>query len=137
MPQPLSHAEILEKLSACLVPALGITAKEVTPDASLVDDLGAESIDMVDIVFRIRKEFGLHLDFADLQSALYGGLSEAEFFDSNRSVTPAGLTRLQTLLPDFDPAAYHSGLSERHLYSLFRVRHLVELIATRLEKMND
>ena len=49
---------IYEKVKECVVEALGVDDDEVTPDAVLFDDLGAESLDLLDIVFRLEKEFG-------------------------------------------------------------------------------
>jgi len=50
-----SRDEIFEKVQAALVDALGVDDDEVTPEATMVGDLGAESIDFLDIVFRLRK----------------------------------------------------------------------------------
>ena len=53
----LSQEEIFKKVQAVLVDALGVDNDEVTPDASLKDDLGAESIDFLDVSFRLEKAF--------------------------------------------------------------------------------
>jgi acyl carrier protein len=49
----LSHEQIFEKVRTALVDALGVDEDEVTPNATMVGDLGAESIDFLDIVFRL------------------------------------------------------------------------------------
>lgn len=54
-----SRDEIFAKVQETLVDALGVDDDEVTKDATLVDDLGAESIDFLDIVFRLEKNFGI------------------------------------------------------------------------------
>ena len=54
---PLSRDEIYAKVQGVLVDALGVDDDEVTPDATLQGDLGAESIDFLDIVFRLEKAF--------------------------------------------------------------------------------
>ena len=53
--------EIFEKIQVALVDALGVDDDEVTPEATLVGDLGAESIDFLDIVFRLEKAFDISI----------------------------------------------------------------------------
>jgi len=58
--------EIYEKVSATLVEALNVDEDEVTPEATLQGDLGAESIDFLDIVFRLEREFGIKIPRGEL-----------------------------------------------------------------------
>ena len=58
--------EILEKIKTALVDALGVDEDEVTPEATLVGDLGAESIDFLDIVFRLEKAFDIKIPRGEL-----------------------------------------------------------------------
>jgi acyl carrier protein len=56
---PAQQEEVFEKVRTCLVDALGVDEEEVTPGATMVGDLGAESIDFLDIVFRLEKTFNI------------------------------------------------------------------------------
>ncbi len=58
--------EIYTKVSATLVEALNVDEDDVTPEATLQGDLGAESIDFLDIVFRLEREFGIKIDQKEL-----------------------------------------------------------------------
>ena len=58
--------EVLDKVRETLVDALGVDDDEVTPEATLVGDLGAESIDFLDIVFRLEKAFDVSIPRAEL-----------------------------------------------------------------------
>ncbi len=58
---PAQQAEVFEKVRNCLVDALGVDDDEVTPEATMVGDLGAESIDFLDIVFRLEKTFNIKI----------------------------------------------------------------------------
>ena len=58
--------EIFEKIQTALVDALGVDDDEVTPEATLVGDLGAESIDFLDIVFRLEKAFDIKIPRGEL-----------------------------------------------------------------------
>ncbi len=57
----MPREEIYKKVQAVLVDALGVDEEEVTPDAVIRDDLGAESIDFLDIMFRLEKAFGIKI----------------------------------------------------------------------------
>ena len=57
--------EIYEKIKTALVDALGVDEDEIVPDATLVGDLGAESIDFLDIVFRLEKAFAIKIPAAN------------------------------------------------------------------------
>src|SRR2546425_11281838 len=61
-----SREEIVQKVQTCLAQALGVKASEVVPEATLVDDLGAESIDFVDIVYRLEKSFEIKIPRGEL-----------------------------------------------------------------------
>ncbi len=61
-----SEAEIFEKVKNCLVDALVVDDDEVTPTASIMGDLGAESIDWLDIVFKLEKAFGIKISQSEL-----------------------------------------------------------------------
>ena len=61
-----TQQEVFEKIQTALVDALGVEEEEVTPDATLVGDLGAESIDFLDIVFRLEKAFDIEIPRAEL-----------------------------------------------------------------------
>jgi len=61
-----SKEEVFEKVREALVDALGVDDDEVTPKATLVGDLGAESIDFLDIVFRLEKSFDIKIPRGEL-----------------------------------------------------------------------
>jgi acyl carrier protein len=129
--ESMTREEILQGVKECLVSALGIAGDEVTLDTPLTD-LDVESIEVLDILFRLDAKFGITTSMTELRARFLGDLKEEEFFDENRVVTEAGLQQLKTVLPDFDPAKFDGELDEETLFSLFTVRHLVELIEEKL-----
>jgi acyl carrier protein len=58
--------EIVKKVTTCLVDALSVDEDEVSLEASLTRDLGAESIDFLDIIFRLEKSFAIKIPRGDL-----------------------------------------------------------------------
>ena len=74
-----SADEILERVRRLLVDALSVDPAEVRPEARIMDDLNAESIDLLDLRFRIEKAFGLRITAEDLARAFRGTVTASEF----------------------------------------------------------
>ena len=95
--------EIYTKVSATLVEALNVDEDDVTPEATLQGDLGAESIDFLDIVFRLEREFGIKIPRGELfPESIFQG--DPEFVQDGK-VTAKGLVELRERMPFADPAA--------------------------------
>ncbi len=78
-PLALREAQIFERVSRLLVEALGIEPKLVTPQATIMDDLNAESIDLLDLRFRIERAFGIRITAEDLAAAFQGATNASQF----------------------------------------------------------
>ena len=65
-----SREEIFGTVQTAVVDALGVDEDEVTPEATLLDELGAESIDLLDILFRLERKLGVMIQAADLAAYL-------------------------------------------------------------------
>src|SRR5437867_13276481 len=95
-PMP-SQEEIYSKVSATLVEALNVDEDEIRPTSTLQGDLGAESIDFLDIVFRLEREFGIKIPRGELfPEYIFQGDSE---FVQEGKVTEKGLAELRTRMP--------------------------------------
>src|SRR5919106_1103974 len=88
--------EVFEKVKTALVDALGVDEEEVVPEATMVGDLGAESIDFLDIVFRLEKSFGIEIPRSELFPEDI--LTSAEYIKDGR-VTPNGIAELKKRMP--------------------------------------
>src|ERR1700709_604819 len=95
-----SQQEIYAKVSATLVDALNVDHDEITPKATLVGDLGAESIDFLDIVFRLEREFGIKIPRGELfPESIFQG--DPEFVQDGK-ITNKGMNELRTKMPYAD-----------------------------------
>src|SRR3989442_11304907 len=96
----MSQDEILSKVSSTLVEALNVDEDQITPGATLQGDLGAESIDFLDIVFRLEREFGIRVPRGELfpESIFQGDPS----FVRDGRVTDQGMGELRLRLPYAD-----------------------------------
>src|SRR5712664_2521423 len=91
--------EIFAKVRETLVDALGVDDDEVTPEATMVGDLGAESIDFLDIVFRLEKAFNIEIPRSELFPD--DVLTNAKYIADGK-VTPEGIAELERRMPFAD-----------------------------------
>src|SRR5438477_12881663 len=118
-----SQDEIYSKVSATLVEALNVDEEEIKPTATLQGDLGAESIDFLDIVFRLEREFGIKIPRNELfPESIFQG--DPEFVQDGK-VTDKGLSELRTRMPFADLSKFEQNPELSHISDLFTV----ELIA--------
>ena len=117
--------EIYQKVQAALVDALGVDDDEVTPEATLTGDLGAESIDFLDIVFKLEKAFGIEIPRKELSPEDI--LTNADFVQEGK-VTPAGITELKRRMPFVDFAKFEANPQVREFSNLLTVGDLCRYV---------
>ena len=125
-----SRAEILAvfpKVAATMADALGCDLDKVTLEASLIDDLGAESIDFLDIVFRLERAFKVKIPRGKIVEESRGDLSESDF-EQGGHVTPAGLERLKAYLSEVSPERIPTPLPVAHIPRLFTTETFCKLV---------
>src|SRR5258708_37743789 len=114
-----SQEEIYTKVSATLVEALNVDEEEIKPTSTLQGDLGAESIDFLDIVFRLEREFAIKIPRGELfPESIFQG--DAEFVEDGR-VTDKGLAELRTRMPFADLGHFADNPAVTNISELFTV----------------
>ena len=126
--------EIYTKVSATLVEALNVDEDDVTPEATLQGDLGAESIDFLDIVFRLEREFGIKIPRGELfPESIFQG--DPEFVQNGR-VTDKGLSELRTRMPFADLSNFEKNPEVTNISDLFTVDLITRYIQGKLDSPN-
>lgn len=125
-----SRDEILKDVQDVLVDALGVDEDEVTPEATLIGDLGAESIDFLDIVFRLEKAFGIKIPREELFPA-ESLMNNPEFVDSGK-FTEKGLDELRAKVPHTDISSFENDPDINKLGDLFTVEAIVNYVEKKL-----
>lgn len=128
-----SRDEIYGDVQTAVVDALGVDEDEVTPEATLLGDLGAESIDLLDILFRLERKVGVKIQASDLAAYVQGGIPDEEFGDDNGIITPKGLAQLKKVMPQIDEDALAGKLEAEKVMSLFTVQNLADMVAERVD----
>jgi acyl carrier protein len=127
----MATTEIQSAVQEAVVGALGVGEDEATPDATLMDDLGAESIDLLDILFRIERSTGVKIQASDLGEYIQGGIPDDEFGDENGIVSEKGLEQLKKVMPQIDADELRGKLEAEKVISLFTVGNLADMVAAR------
>jgi acyl carrier protein len=128
---------IYEKVKESVVEALGVDDDEVTPEAVLFDDLGAESLDLLDIVFRLEKEFGIKIPRGGIQADALAAEGEAlkdEDLVVDGVLTPLGIEKMKASMPEVDPSRITEGFRADDIATLFTVQTFVNITKKLLEE---
>jgi acyl carrier protein len=124
-------ADVDSAVKEAVVEALALDDDEVTADATLMDDLGAESIDLLDILFRIEKSTGVKIEASDLGDYIQGGIPDDEFSDNDEIISATGAQQLHKVMPQTDPEELEGKLKADEVMTLFTVQNLVEMVKSR------
>jgi acyl carrier protein len=122
--------QIFSTVRACVADVLAIDPSKVTPDASLITDLGAESLDFLDLVFRLETEYGVKIPRDGIRLAAQDGLADG--FDKAGVLTDDALERMRILMPEIAASKLASGLRTHQIPELFTTETFVRLVAWRL-----
>jgi acyl carrier protein len=125
----LTQDEIFDKIRDVLVDALGVDDDEVSRDASLAGDLGAESIDFLDISFKLEQAFGIKIGQGELFA---DGASQNAGFIKDGKVTPEGLAAMKARLPHVDLSRLERDPSIANVKAVFTVDTLVKFVESKL-----
>ena len=126
----VSRDEIIEKVQEVMIDALGVDDDEVTTEATLMGDLGAESIDFLDIVFRLEKAFGIKIPREELFPA-EELMNNADFIQ-NGKLTEKGLTELRNKMPHTDLSEFEKDPDINKMGDLFTVNAIVNFVENKL-----
>ena len=128
------HQEILTTVRGAIAEVLGREESEVQPSSSLMNDLNAESLDFLDLLFRLESAFGIKIPRGGIQRATQGSLTDAEF-QQNGLLTEAALERLRILMPEVDAKRLQPGLTAREIPTLFTPETFTRLVAWRIGEL--
>jgi len=126
----MTQEEVFEKVRGVLVDALGVDDEEVTPDASLTANLGAESIDFLDIVFRLEKAFDIKISQGEL---FPDNLLQSDEYVQDGKVTEKGLAELKARMPHADFTSFEQDPDVNKVGEIFTVDAVVKFVQSKLE----
>ena len=123
-----AYDEIFEKVQSTLVDALGVDEDDVTRESTLQGDLGAESIDFLDIVFRIERNFAIKIPRGELFPE---NLADPEWIADGK-LTSKGISELKARLPFADLTKFEADPDVEKVGDLYTVDMLVQYVQSKL-----
>jgi len=130
----LSRDDITEKVREALVDALGVDEDEVTPEARIGGDLGAESIDFLDIVFRLEKAFNIKIPRGDL---FPDNILTRDEYVQDGKLTAKGIEELKARMPYADLQEFEKNPTVQNITDLFTVDMIVGYVEAKLGGEGD
>ena len=127
----MAEPALFQKVQECLSGALGIEPEEIRLESSLVRDLGAESIDFIDIIFRLEKTFDIKIPSGELFPANL--LNDVRLIEAGR-VTPEGLKVLREKMPFLNLYEFEKDPQVSSLGNYFTVQMILDYLQDRVSK---
>ncbi len=124
---------IFEKVKEVIEESCGIDADSIQLDDTLFDDLGIDSIDMVDILFELESEYDIELKISDLEKRSEEEL-EGRPYEIDGVLTKEGLESLKRNMTEVDENLFVEGLTVHQLMKLFTVHSLCKLVIFQIDK---
>ena len=118
---------VFPKVAATVADALGCDEDDVKRDSSLNNDLGAESIDFLDLVFRLERAFKIKIPRGKIVEDSRGALSEAEF-EQKGLVTDRGVAQLRAFLSEVPADRFRTPLKVAEIPRLFTAETFCKLV---------
>jgi acyl carrier protein len=126
----MTREATLDAIRGCLADSLALAPADITPQSRLIDDLGADSLDFVDIIFSLERKFGIKLKSAELDSLLSADFDPSRLVD-NAYIPRADIDRLAEWLPAMRSADL-DRVSPRELFGYITAESLVLLVERKL-----
>jgi acyl carrier protein len=123
-------SQIIEKVKDSIAKALQIEASDIEASSTLIGDLGAESIDFLDIVFRLEKSFDIKIPRDDLFPEKV--LTDQQYVKEGR-ITAEGIALVKEKLPTVSLSEFEKDPLVAKLPNLFTVKMIIDYISRRLQ----
>ncbi len=139
LPEPLSSPlpapvpAVFDKVREAFAEALGVEVDEVTLKARVIDDLGAESLDFLDIAYRLEQTFKVKIPRGEIKQKSQEGLDPTEW-EKDGLLTEKALSKIREVMPEVDPAAVQPGLRAKDIPRLFTVETFYRIVVKLVEE---
>ena len=121
------NPQVVERVIREVAESLGIDPVDVGPDDGLIPDLGADSLDLLDLVFRLEEAFGIQIERGQIEARIRSAMG-GKAYEIDGVLTPKALELLRRELPEVKPERIREGLRSSEVVRLFTVRTLVRLV---------
>lgn len=125
--------EVYENVRTVIESSTGKSRDEIVLDKTLFDELGVDSIDLVDILFELEQLYDIELKISDIESKARAQLGDVPY-EIDGYITKEGLAAIHEFLPEIGEDKLVEGLTVHQLIQLFTVRSLCKIVMYRIEE---
>jgi acyl carrier protein len=129
----MDTSTVYPQVKKIVADVLAIDEEEVRPDGSLIDDYGGESIDFLDLIYRLEREFKVKIPRGQIEKEARGAMEDAEFAENGR-LTETGMTRLQEYLSEVPADRFRDRMTVAEIPTLFTVETFCKLVLRAQER---
>ncbi|AUH71802.1 acyl carrier protein [Legionella sainthelensi] len=129
----MNVADVYPKVREIVAEVLVIDEEEISLNSRLIVDLGAESIDFLDLVFQLEKEFKIKIPRGQLEKNARGELAESEF-EKGGVITAEGLKALQSYLSEVPAEQFKPNMKVNEIPMLFTIETFCKLVVSAIEE---
>lgn len=128
----MTDTEVLERLFSCVASTIGTKQELITLDSSLINDLGADSLDLLDLMFSLEQEFGIEMTRGEIEKRLRASIPEDEF-EKDGVLTQKAKDVLMLQLPEVAREKFEGPLRAADIVKLLTVRVFLRIVNEKLE----
>ncbi|TNF75530.1 MAG: acyl carrier protein [Acidobacteria bacterium] len=132
----MDTSSIYPRVKVIVADVLAIDESEVEPNGSLINDYGGESIDFLDLVYRLEREFKVKIPRGQIEKEARGAL-EDEAFAENGKLTPEGMAQLKEYLSEVPAERFKDSMSVAAIPTLFTVETFCKLVLRAQERQEQ
>lgn len=125
-------SNVFEIVKEAAIEAVGVEPEEVTLNAKLLDDLEAESLDIIDLLFKAGKKLGVKVSMKELQASFRGEVPAEEFINEQGVVSEKGKDQLVTLFGKEAVESFGGEINSKDLLKLLDIKYVVSLFEAKL-----
>jgi acyl carrier protein len=118
---------VWDQVREAFAEALGLEEDQVHLEDRVIGDLGAESLDFLDIAFRLERAFDIKIPRGGIEKTARTGVAEEEY-EVNGVLTPGAIERLAEVMPEVPREEFREGLRVSEVPELFRVATFCNLV---------
>jgi len=129
----MDTSSIYPQVKTIVADVLAIDEEEVRPDGSLINDYGGESIDFLDLVYRLERQFKVKIPRGQIEKEARGAMEDAEFAANGR-LTEKGMVRLKEYLSEVPEDRFGDRMTVAEIPTLFTVATFCKLVLRAQER---
>lgn len=132
----LDRQEVVRGVAECIASALDLEAENIKEENKIIDDLGADSLDLLDLTFRLERRFGIRISPRNIERWTQEKLGDTPI-EIDGAYTPEALAELRNAMPEVPPEELADGLHQSRLPTRFRVATMVNLVHRLMDEQKD